>query len=253
MLPKKVSVNYLQTAGGGAAREGLLWKEGRGLLSNWERRYWVLWPKIPDEGAQTVSSLDLSQTDRKPFVWAGALGGRLLFYFKDIDSTQAQGVILLPSAEPPSGRGTWADSKRPAHTARLAKKKRDIDRSKYKADYLCCKMVCSEIKEVKGGQMVLQDRELILGSKQADEDNFREWEDLLVPDLKEPPPLIAGVRLSSLLADHSVYVRCLNKLLRVGAAQERQSRAGGLRAALLPAPPRPAADARVVRCGCVAG
>ena len=142
-----------------------------------------------------VSSPDLSQTDRKPFVWAGALGGRLLFYFKDIDSTQAQGVILLPSAEPPSGRGTWADSKRPAHTARLAKKKRDIDRSKYKADYLCCKMVCSEIKEVKGGQMVLQDRELILGSKQADEDNFREWEDLLVPDLKEPPPLIAGVRL----------------------------------------------------------
>ena len=41
--------------------------------------------------------------------------------------------------------------------------------------------------------MVLQDRELILGSKQADEENFREWEDLLVPDLKEPPPLIAGV------------------------------------------------------------
>ena len=68
-------------------------------------------------------------------------------------------------------------------------------------------MVCSEIKEVKGGQMVLQDRELILGSKQADEENFREWEDLLVPDLKERPPLIAGVRLSSLLADCSVHSR----------------------------------------------
>ena len=60
MLPKKVSVNYLQTAGGGAAREGLLWKEGRGLLSNWERRYWVLWPKIPDEGAPTNRSLLLT-------------------------------------------------------------------------------------------------------------------------------------------------------------------------------------------------
>ena len=60
MLPKKVSVNYLQTAGGGAAREGLLWKEGRGLLSNWERRYWVLWPKIPDEGAHQPKSLLLT-------------------------------------------------------------------------------------------------------------------------------------------------------------------------------------------------
>ena len=61
-------------------------------------------------------------------------------------------------------------------------------------------MVCSEIKEVKGGQMVLQDRELILGSKQADEENFRAWEDLLVPDLKERPPLMAGVRHSSVPA-----------------------------------------------------
>ena len=65
-------------------------------------------------------------------------------------------------------------------------------------------MVCSELVEVRGGQMVVQDRELILGSKQADEANFREWEDLLVPDLKERPPLMAGVRLSSLLADCSV-------------------------------------------------
>ena len=71
MLPKKVSVNYLQTAGGGAAREGLLWKEGRGLLSNWERRYWVLWPKIPDEGAPTNRSLLLTcrRLTASLFVW----------------------------------------------------------------------------------------------------------------------------------------------------------------------------------------
>jgi hypothetical protein len=46
-LPKGVSVQYLQTAGGGVALEGTLHKEGRGWNKNWEERYFVLWPKKP--------------------------------------------------------------------------------------------------------------------------------------------------------------------------------------------------------------
>ena len=60
--------------------------------------------------------------------------------------------------------------------------------------------------------MVVQDRELILGSKQADEANFREWEDLLVPDLKERPPLMQGYA-SHLFWLMSCKPRCLSKLV----------------------------------------
>ena len=38
-----VSVSFLEECGGGPAKAGWLWKEGK-LIKNWERRYWVLWP-----------------------------------------------------------------------------------------------------------------------------------------------------------------------------------------------------------------
>ena len=38
-----VSVSFLEESGGGPAKAGWLWKEGK-LIKNWERRYWVLWP-----------------------------------------------------------------------------------------------------------------------------------------------------------------------------------------------------------------
>ena len=44
MLPGRVTVQWLRRAGGGAAREGWLAKEGR-QLKNWKQRYFVLWPR----------------------------------------------------------------------------------------------------------------------------------------------------------------------------------------------------------------
>ena len=71
-----VSVEYLESSGGGPAKSGWLWKEGR-VVKNWERRYWVLWPAEQDP-----------------------LHGRLLFYFVAQDSLKPQGVIHVPCEHP---------------------------------------------------------------------------------------------------------------------------------------------------------
>ena len=80
-LPKDVSVQYLQTAGGGTALEGHLYKEGRGWPRTWEARYFVLWPKRRVVGRQLGFEHEF----------------QLLFYFRDIDSTSASGVGMVVS------------------------------------------------------------------------------------------------------------------------------------------------------------
>lgn len=80
-LPKDVSVQYLQTAGGGTALEESLYKEGRGWPRTWEERYFVLWPKRPISGRQLGLLHEF----------------QLLFYFSDIDSTAALGVGMVTS------------------------------------------------------------------------------------------------------------------------------------------------------------
>ena len=71
-----VSVSFLEETGGGPAKCGWLWKEGK-LIKNWERRYWVLWPAEQDP-----------------------VHGRLLFYFVAQDSLKPQGVIHVPCRTP---------------------------------------------------------------------------------------------------------------------------------------------------------
>jgi hypothetical protein len=72
---KAVSVEWLEANAGGPAKADWMWKEGR-MVTNWARRYWVLWPREAD-----------------PFL------GRLLFYFKATDSTSHQGVIHVPGIQ----------------------------------------------------------------------------------------------------------------------------------------------------------
>ncbi len=136
-LPKDVSVQYLQTAGGGTALEGHMHKEGRGWPRTWEERYFVLWPKRPVLGRQLGFEREF----------------QLLFYFKNIDSTAASGVgmVSLPSVAVTGLRTTSTNMKSDSmfmqtrvqmehYTAQEAKQRHGFD---------CRKMVYDEIVEMK--------------------------------------------------------------------------------------------------------
>jgi hypothetical protein len=69
---------------------GEMYKEGESWPHNWERRYFVLWPKRP---CIFGSVADNSQRVQ------------LLFYFKAIDSDMARGVLVVP-AESSGGEST---------------------------------------------------------------------------------------------------------------------------------------------------
>ena len=126
-LPKKVSVQYLQTAGGGVALEGELYKEGKSWPHNWERRYFVLWPK------RACAAGSVAEQARRY---------QLLFYFKAIDSDVAQGVAVVPvNGEGTSTVHSYTAMTMETYTAEEKGERKGFD---------CRKLICSAITGVTG-------------------------------------------------------------------------------------------------------
>ena len=152
-LPRNVSVQYLQTAGGGTALEGCLYKEGRGWPCTWEQRYFVLWPKRPVSGRRLGFERHF----------------QLLFYFKDIDSTNAAGVgmVALPGA-PGEGLGTistnQATASGPLFMQTLVQMEHfTAEEAKQRQGYDCRKIMYDEIVGLKGLRLETQPRVLKIG------------------------------------------------------------------------------------------
>lgn len=151
-LPKDVSVQYLQTAGGGTALEGHLYKEGRGWPRTWEERYFVLWPKRPVSGRQLGFEHQF----------------QLLFYFKDIDSTQAAGVGMVAMAGA-AGAGLRTPTNQAIASGLMfmqtlvQMEHYTAEEAKQREGYDCRKIKYDEIVGLKGLRLETQPRVLKIG------------------------------------------------------------------------------------------
>ena len=126
---KTVSVEWLEATAGGPAKIDWMWKEGA-IVKNWSRRYWMLWPLEQDP------------------TW-----GRLLFYFKDTDSTSPSGVIHVPGIQ-----------------VRIPKTLRP--------NYFARRLQCNAVVDVTDGpRLELSPRKLIIGAEK--EDQLLEWAQVL--------------------------------------------------------------------------